>query len=159
MVVCCSARRDYGLPAMDWADGWRGVLGLEPTPERYVAHLVAIFREVRRVLRADGVAWLNLGDSYFATGRGPSDLAPDRGFHTGVTRENFPLNGNYRHATLKQKDLVGIPWRVAFALQADGWYLRADIIWAKPKPGSPPSIASAGTRQSSNESSHDSTPL
>jgi DNA modification methylase len=113
---------------------WRGVLGLEPTPELYVQHLVQCFREVRRVLRADGTVWLNLGDSYFATGRGPSDLAPDRGFHTGVTRENFPLNGNYRHATLKQKDLVGIPWRVAFALQQDGWYLRADVIWAKPNP-------------------------
>jgi DNA modification methylase len=113
---------------------WRGVLGLEPTPELYVAHVVQCFREIRRVLRGDGVVWLNLGDSYFATGRGPSDLAPDRGFHTAVTRENFPLNGTYRHATLKQKDLVGIPWRVAFALQADGWYLRADVIWAKPNP-------------------------
>ena len=104
---------------------WRGSLGLEPTPELYVEHLVIVFREVRRVLRGDGTLWLNLGDSYngHAGGRkglSRPDIAPQR---SGV---NTP--------GLKPKDLVGIPWRVAFALQADGWYLRADIIWAKPNP-------------------------
>ena len=83
---------------------WRGCLGLEPTPDAYVAHLVEVFHAVWRVLRKDGTLWLNLGDSY----------AGSRG--------------------LKPKDLVGIPWRVAFALQAAGWTLRQDIIWAKPNP-------------------------
>lgn len=92
-------------------------LGLEPTPDLYVANMVAVFREVRRVLADHGTCWVNLGDSYFGTGRGPSDLADDRGFHTKVTRDGFPLKGVYTHETLKSKDLVGIPWRVAFALQ------------------------------------------
>ena len=94
--------RDYGIG---------GQLGLEPTPEEYVANMVAVFREVRRVLRADGTVWLNLGDSY-----------------AGGERVTDQQDG------LKPKDLVGIPWRVAFALQADGWYLRSDIIWSKPNP-------------------------
>jgi DNA modification methylase len=120
-------------------------LGLEPTPEQYVENLVSVFREVRRVLRDDGTVWLNLGDSYFGTGRGPSDLAEDRGFHTGVTRDGFPLKGVYRHDSLKSKDLVGIPWMVAFALRADGWWLRSDIIWNKPNP-MPESVTDRPTR-------------
>lgn len=106
-------------------------LGLEPTPEQYVERMVEVFREVRRVLAAHGTVWLNLGDSYYAAGwesrrrnevgAGSFDPA-DRRSHTGI------VDG------LKVKDLVGIPWRVAFALQADGWYLRSDIIWAKPNP-------------------------
>jgi DNA modification methylase len=107
--------RDYGV---------RGQLGLESTPEAYVAALVAVFREVRRVLRDDGTAWVNLGDSY-ATNRNDHDwlksgASAKRGWHGGDD--------------LKPKDLCGIPWRVAFALQADGWYLRSDIIWSKPNP-------------------------
>ena len=104
--------RDYGID---------GQIGLEKTPEEYVDKMVGVFREVRRVLKDDGTVWLNLGDSYAsnpASGgekseklRGPQNATPDR-----------------------PKDLVGIPWRVAFALQADGWYLRSDIIWAKPNP-------------------------
>ena len=82
-------------------------LGLEETPEAYVAHLVEAFREVRRVLRTDGTCWLNLGDTYA---------------------------GSRDAVNLKPKDLVGIPWRVALALQADGWWLRSDIIWSKPNP-------------------------
>ena len=105
-------------------------LGLEPTPEQYVENMVAVFREVRRVLRSDGTLWLNLGDSYFGTGKGPT--APT-GMH-GQNGTPYPTAGVYTHATLKGKDLVGIPWRVAFALQADGWYLRSDIIWSKPNP-------------------------
>jgi DNA modification methylase len=89
-----------------------------------------VFREVRRVLRPDGVLFLNLGDSYFGTGKGPT---PPTGFH-GVNGTPYPTKGLYTHDVLKQKDLIGIPWRVAFALQADGWYLRSDIIWAKPNP-------------------------
>lgn len=108
--------RDYGVP---------GQIGLEPTPEEYVEKLVAIFREVRRVLRDDGTLWLNLGDCYTSGGR--ATRAPDRksGAREMSVRPPTPFG-------LKPKDLVGIPWRVAFALQADGWYLRRDIIWHKP---------------------------
>ena len=113
-----------------------GQIGLEPTPDAYVAELVAVFREVRRVLRDDGVLWLNLGDSYAAmrdskatpdTLRGDSD-------GTAVAGASNRNPANLRTAGLKHKDLCGIPWRVAFALQADGWYLRSDIIWHKPNP-------------------------
>jgi DNA modification methylase len=102
-------------------------LGLEPTPEEYVANMVAVFREVRRVLRDDGTLWLNLGDT-FAANRGyqvPDSKHRDVGNSKGMKADAIGL---------KPKDLVGIPWRVAFALQADGWYLRSDIIWAKPNP-------------------------
>jgi len=108
---------------------WLGCLGLEPTPEQYVANLVGIFREVRRVLKPTGTVWLNLGDSY-ASGGGRTRTRRDEHMHRpliGVDRLAVPTG-------LKPKDLVGIPWRVAFALQADGWYLRSDIVWAKPNP-------------------------
>jgi len=114
-------------------------LGLEKTPEEYVEKMVAVFREVKRVLRDDGTVWLNLGDSYAggAGGRGDSG----RQFHTdgiGGGPASTKHHGQRLHrelgAGLKPKDLVGIPWRVAFALQADGWYLRSDIIWSKPNP-------------------------
>jgi DNA modification methylase len=114
--------RDYGHD---------GQIGLEPTPDEFVAALVGVFREVRRVLRDDGTVWLNLGDSYYAAGWecrrrnevGSGSFAPeDRRSHTG------------RIDGLKVKDLIGVPWMVAFALRADGWYLRSDIIWAKPNP-------------------------
>lgn len=118
--------RDYGMA---------GQLGLESTPEAYVAQMVSVFREVKRVLRDDGTLWLNLGDSYAGSGKGgnPEDSphvkqATNRG--TLVARPGDRSN----NAGLKPKDLVGIPWRVAFALQADGWYLRQDIIWHKPNP-------------------------
>jgi DNA modification methylase len=107
-------------------------LGLERTPEEYVCHLVELFRELRRVLRDDGTLWLNLGDSYAREGSdnykaGPGALVPNT--RNGITRRmSRPPMG------LKHKDLCGIPWRVAFALQADGWYLRSDIIWHKPNP-------------------------
>ena len=129
--------RDYGVD---------GQIGLEPTPDAYVARLVEVFREVRRVLTDDGTLWLNLGDSYSRAaekgGSGPggknearlgyglaqsakvgsSDGAVGRGDRPGTRAEGKP------------KDLLGMPWRVAFALQADGWYLRSDIIWHKPNP-------------------------
>ena len=123
--------RDYGED---------GQLGLESTPEEYVAKMVGVFAEVRRVLRDDGTLWLNLGDCY-ATGAGSyrnpgSDVKPvEHGGKQAYTKDyaraqpnRMPIPG------LKPKDLVGIPWRVAFALQADGWYLRSDIIWSKPNP-------------------------
>ncbi len=111
-------------------------LGLEPTPEAYVESMVAAFREVKRVLRADGTVWLNLGDSYATKPQGHSAEWLER------TGGNMGLNSRNRtthHETqlppgLAAKQLVGIPWRVAFALQADGWYLRSDIIWSKPNP-------------------------
>ncbi len=103
-------------------------LGLEDTPEEFVESLVKVFREVKRVLRDDGTVWLNLGDSYSSGGRTTTTNQTLRGDKDyGVTRPK-PSKG------IKPKDLVGIPWRVAFALQADGWYLRQDIIWHKPNP-------------------------
>lgn len=113
--------RDYGL---------EGQLGMEPTPGEYVANLVAVFRELNRVLHDDGTLWLNLGDSYVAskTGRpGPSTL--EGGKATQAVASQRP---DKRVPSLPQKNLIGIPWKVAFALQADGWYLRSDIVWDKP---------------------------
>jgi DNA modification methylase len=125
--------RDYGIPDQ---------IGLEPTPARYVEHLVEVFAEVRRVLKPDGTVWLNLGDSYARNGGVPG----------GDNRELLHLEGHQRRmlkipegSGLKSKDLVGMPWRVAFALQADGWYLRADIIWAKSNP-LPESVTDRPTR-------------
>jgi DNA modification methylase len=103
-------------------------IGLEETPEAYVQRLVDVFREVRRILRDDGTVWLNLGDSY----AGNNSQASNNGrAGYGNPRERIV---NRISEGLKQKDLIGIPWRVAFALQADGWYLRQDIIWHKPNP-------------------------
>jgi DNA modification methylase len=115
--------RDYGTD---------GQLGLEATPEEYVENMVKVFREVRRVLKDDGTVWLNLGDSY-ASNQSDGDrvikYSPKQKTNAGK------LGGGQRVPVgLKTKDLVGIPWRVAFALQADGWYLRQDIIWHKPNP-------------------------
>ncbi len=111
--------RDYGIDNQ---------LGLEQTPEEYVENMVAVFREVWRVLRDDGTLWLNLGDSYNGSGGAGGD------YNKGGLKEGQPKYGRKFTDNLKPKDLVGIPWRVAFALQADGWYLRNDIIWHKPNP-------------------------
>jgi DNA modification methylase len=116
--------RDYGIA---------GQIGLEPTPEAYVARLVEVFRAVRRVLRDDGTLWLNLGDSY-ATGTTSDRKPTQRGKHGYWENPAVNKRIDGRKIGLKPKDLVGIPWRVAFALQADGWWLRSDIIWAKPNP-------------------------
>ncbi len=120
--------RDYGV---------EGQIGLEPTPEAYVENLVAVFREVRRVLKDDGTLWLNLGDSYNGSGKGANAdgsagkagkiNSGSKGTQEGTFTKSNVLG-------LKPKDLIGIPWMVAFALRADGWYLRSDIIWAKPNP-------------------------
>jgi DNA modification methylase len=128
-VQCCVTSppyyglRDYGVD---------GQIGLEKTPEEYVSKLVCVFREVKRILKNDGTLWLNLGDSYV------NNPGNGRGGEGGIR-----LTGNAPHrsgsdksgiAGIKQKDLIGIPWMVAFALRADGWYLRSDIIWHKPNP-------------------------
>lgn len=120
---------------------WCGDLGLEPTPELYVEHLVEIFREVRRVLRDDGTLWLNLGDSYAGSG-GPGSQY-DR---TSERKGEFKKfrNPNRKVANLKPKDLVGIPWMTAFALRGDGWWLRSDVIWFKPN-GKPESMGDRPT--------------
>jgi DNA modification methylase len=125
--------RDYGN---------EGQLGLERTPEEYVANMVAVFAEVRRVLKPSGTCWLNLGDSYagaLPAGGGTMAGFNDRYFGRdtdGGKQAEVDTGKPAREAVagLKPKDLVGIPWRVAFALQADGWYLRSDIIWSKPNP-------------------------
>jgi len=122
-VVCSPpyyGLRDYGMA---------GQIGLEATPDAYVAELVAVFCEVRRVLRDDGTLWCNLGDSY--AGHNAT------GFQLGNEVKNGGVsnkNGVGKLTGYKPKDLLGIPWMVAFALRADGWYLRQDIIWSKPNP-------------------------
>ena len=131
------AMPERGVCSMCGARRIDAQLGLEPTPDAYVAKMVEVFREVRRVLRDDGTLWLNLGDSYAGSGKGQmgDGSASDRrgakqSTSIGTLSGGLPTN----FSNLKPKDLVGIPWRVAFALQADGWYLRSDIIWHKPNP-------------------------
>jgi DNA modification methylase len=123
--TCVTSPPYWGL--RDYGNGDQ--LGQEETPEKFVESLVNVFREVRRVLRDDGTVWLNLGDSYCGTGH-KGDTIDSR--YEGRNGQKVALNNKIQG--LKSKDLVGIPWRVAFALQADGWYLRQDIIWHKPNP-------------------------
>ncbi len=110
-------------------------LGLEKTPEEYVDKMVEIFREVRRILRSDGILFLNLGDTYYNY-RGDSDFSIKQTIasHEGHAMHSPSGKRNYKNPNLKGKDLVGIPWMVAFALRSDGWWLRQDIIWSKPNP-------------------------
>ena len=123
-IQCCvTSPPYYGL--RDY--GCDGQIGLETTPEAYVEKLVAVFREVRRVLADDGTLWLNLGDSYSTPKEGNTEIYKNPNLVTSSFKKKCPAN-------LKPKNLIGIPWRVAFALQTDGWYLRQDIIWAKPNP-------------------------
>jgi len=126
--MCVTSPPYYGLREY----GMDGQIGLESTPEEYVEKLVSVFQEVRRVLRNDGTLWLNLGDSYAHSLRqsGPDHAGKLANASKGQIKQGFkPLPMGF-----KEKDLVGIPWRVAFALQADGWWLRQDIIWSKPNP-------------------------
>lgn len=129
-VHCCISSppywglRDYGLDEQG--------IGLEATPDEYIANMVAVGREIWRVLRDDGTFFLNMGDSY--ANAQPRGHFGDQGqTSTGAHGEKVPARA-WSCWNLKQKDLVGMPWRVAFALQADGWYLRSDIIWSKPNP-------------------------
>jgi DNA modification methylase len=123
--------RDYGV---------RGQLGLEDTPADYIANLRAVFREVARVLRSDGTLWLNLGDTYAQGGRGSigsSSTLNGKRYVIDESRKAMAVRGaTYRKPPpgFKPKDLMGLPWRVALALQEDGWFLRSDIIWHKPNP-------------------------
>jgi len=131
-VHCCITSppywglRDYGV---------EGQIGLEKTPAEYVSKMIEVFREVRRVLRKDGTLWLNLGDSYYnyRPGKGQALVKQTVSKTKQDLPDACPRQGN-KLVGLKEKDLVGIPWMVAFALRADGWYLRSDIIWAKPNP-------------------------
>lgn len=147
-VHCCVTSppyfglRDYGVD---------GQMGLEPTPDEFVAGMVAVFREVRRVLRDDGTLWLNIGDSYAGARAGPQGVTgemADRSVAAARCRTASPAmldrgkrnakrwgGGNNGHGgEIKPKDMIGVPWMLAFALRADGWYLRQDIIWSKPNP-------------------------
>ena len=108
-------------------------LGAEKTPEAYVENMVKVFREVRRILRDDGTVWLNLGDSYAHNVKEHNTKSDKQSSNRG-TKEFLTPHRNFEGVGIKTKDLIGIPWRVAFALQADGWYLRQDIIWHKPNP-------------------------
>ena len=120
---------DYGLRDYN-VDGQ---IGLEQTPAEYVNDIVQVFREVWRILRDDGTVWLNLGDSYSGSGNGSNDYR-----ESGASiSKNDNKYGSHKPGPirgLKSKDLIGIPWMVAFALRDDGWYLRQDIIWHKPNP-------------------------
>lgn len=125
--TCVTSPPYYGL--RDY--GAAGQIGLEDTPAEYVARLVAVFREVRRLLRDDGTLWLNLGDSYATD----SKWGGSTGGKAAAALHGLGGGGRNKTATgLPDKNLIGIPWRVAFALQEDGWFLRQDIIWAKPNP-------------------------
>ena len=115
--------RDYGVD---------GQIGLEQTPDEYVAKMVEVFREVRRVLRDDGTLWLNLGDSYAANRA--YQVPSTKGGPKHSDSQDVGGKGSVVPDGLKPKDLIGIPWLLAFALRADGWYLRQDIIWHKPNP-------------------------
>jgi DNA modification methylase len=127
-IQCCVTSppyfglRDYGVD---------GQIGLEDTPEAYVNKLVEVFREVKRVLHPTGTLFLNLGDSYAGSNNGSCDYREDG---ASISKNNNKYGTHKPQSNLKPKDLIGIPWRVAFALQADGWWLRQDIIWAKPNP-------------------------
>jgi DNA modification methylase len=146
--------RDYGLPAQlwggeadcahDWTESppyrsecskchaWRGQLGLEPSLALYVDHIVGVFRELRRVLKPEATLWVNLGDCYNAATNAPRRPSANR---VGYWQAAGSMGDRrVRAEDLKPKDLVGTPWRVALALQADGWYLRSDVIWSKPNP-------------------------
>ena len=127
-VQCCVTSPPYfGL--RDY--GHDGQIGLEETPEQFVQKLATVFREVRRVLRDDGVLWVNIGDSYAGSGKGP---AGNLGKANNERDMSHTVLSGYVPEGLKPKDLIGIPWMLAFALRADGWYLRQDIIWHKPNP-------------------------
>ncbi len=132
-VDCCITSppyfnmRDYGVS---------GQIGLEGTPEAYIHRLVEVFREVRRVLKPTGTLWVNIGDSYAGSGKGAANY-PDSVAHTkqGTNRGMVGATASVKKfAEYKNKDLIGIPWMLAFVLRADGWYLRQDIIWAKSNP-------------------------
>jgi DNA modification methylase len=142
-VDCCITSppyyelRDYGV---------EGQIGLEESPEAFVQKMVDVFTEVKRVLKKEGTLWLNLGDSYWG-GKGmsgtqsPEEADKRNHFGKAITKKYQQMGGpgqvrvtDKKHESIKAKDLIGIPWMVAFALRSSGWYLRQDIIWHKPNP-------------------------
>lgn len=124
--TCITSPPYYGLRNY----GVSGQIGLEESVDEYITNLVKVFREVRRVLKESGTLWINLGDSYAGSGKGAWKVK-DKQRHTYVPDPDSPQI-KIKNKDYKSKDLMGIPWRVAFALQDDGWYLRSDIIWHKP---------------------------
>lgn len=128
IINCCVTSppyfglRDYGVD---------GQIGLEQTPEEYVTKMVEVFREVRRLLRDDGTLWLNIGDSYAGSGKGAWDKREGQK-ERYVPKQDGGKIPNKIPEGLKRKDLIGIPWRLALALQSDGWWLRSDVIWNRP---------------------------
>ena len=130
--MCVTSPPYYGLRDYGGEDCQ---IGLEESPEKYIQKLVEVFREVRNNLTDDGTLWLNIGDSYYNYRPGKGQSYPKQS--VSKTRQDLPTNSNKRSNKLeglKEKDLIGIPWMLAFALRADGWYLRQDIIWHKPNP-------------------------
>jgi len=127
VYTCVTSPPYYGL--RDY--GVQDQIGLESTPEEYIQKLVNVFREVKRVLKDDGTLWINIGDSYWSR-RSNNGVKWDENY--GKSKNYMLRAGNKNHESLKPKDLIGIPWMLAFALRADGWYLRQDIIWNKPNP-------------------------
>ena len=129
--MCVTSPPYYGL--RDYG-GETDQIGQEDTPEQFVDNLVSVFREVRDVLKDDGTLWVNIGDSYYNYRPGTGGLPKQT---VSKTSQDLPTQCNRRANKLdglKEKDLIGIPWMLAFALRADGWYLRQDIIWHKPNP-------------------------
>lgn len=128
-VNCCITSppyyllRDYGVESQ---------IGLEASPEEYIHNLVCVFREVRRVLRNDGTLWVNIGDSYCGSGKGAANYPDNAALHKQGTNAGAVQRPLPKTAGAKPKDILGIPWKLAFALRDDGWYLRQDIIWYKP---------------------------
>lgn len=142
--TCITSPPYYGLRNY----GKEGQIGLEETPTKYIERLVEVFREVRRVLKDDGTLWINIGDSYAGSGKGRNA----DGSHNNKTQNKESIgqkNGKIPKTPItegyKRKDLIGIPWLLAFALRADGWYLRSDIIWEKPN-AMPESVKDRPTR-------------
>ena len=157
-VHCCVTSppywglRDYGIESTKWPSvsytPMSGVpeiaiprmeccLGLEPTPEAFIGHIILVFREASRVLRDDGTLWLNLGDTYAGSWGAmscPGGSVSGRRFGANSEGDIRRPVSSRLSGGLKSKDLVGIPWRAALAMQADGWYLRSDVIWNKPNP-------------------------
>ena len=126
VYTCITSPPYFGLRDYDA----EGQIGLETTPDEYVSNIVNVFRKVKRVLRDDGTVWLNLGDTYCGTGHKGEHKDPK--YEEGRTAQKVAVNNKLEG--FKSKDLIGIPWMVAFALRQDGWYLRQDIIWHKPNP-------------------------
>ncbi len=134
-INCCVTSPPY-YQLRDYGNNKQ--IGLEATPYEYIKKLVAVFSEVKRVLKDDGTLWINIGDSYSGSGKGAAHYTDDANGTKQATNSGSvgvdKIDSGYSDGIIKPKDLIGIPWMLAFALRADGWYLRQDIIWSKPNP-------------------------